>query len=113
MRPILFRTSRNGATSSPTPSSRQTDFFCRQGPVAHVEITLMSPNSRFDDPDKLVDTDRGFISREIFVDPDLYKEELEKVFTRAWLFIGHESLIPKPGDFYTTRMGEESVILCR
>jgi hypothetical protein len=37
----------------------------------------MSLNSRFDDPDKLVDTDRGFISREIFVDPDLYKEELE------------------------------------
>jgi hypothetical protein len=65
-------------------------------------------HSRFDDPDKLVDTDRGFVSREIFVDPDLYKEELEKVFTRAWLFIGHESLIPKPGDFYTTRMGEES-----
>ena len=73
----------------------------------------MATKSRFDDLDKLVDTEQGFISREIFVDPDLYKEELEKVFTRAWLFIGHESLIPKPGDFFTSRMGEESVILCR
>src|SRR5689334_19440611 len=75
--------------------------------------TPMAMKSRFDDVAGLVDTERGFISREIFVDPDLYKEELDKVFTRAWLFIGHESLIPNPGDFYTTRMGEESVILCR
>jgi len=73
----------------------------------------MAIKSRFDDVAKLVDTEHGFISREIFVDPDLYREELDKVFTRAWLFIGHESLIPNPGDFYTTRMGEESVILCR
>ena len=73
----------------------------------------MTIKSRFDDVAKLVDTEHGFISREIFGDPDLYKEELDKVFTRAWLFIGHESLIPNPGDFYTTRMGEESVILCR
>ena len=73
----------------------------------------MAIKSRFDDVANLVDTEQGFISREIFVDPDLYKEELDKVFTRAWLFIGHESLIPNPGDFYTTRMGEESVILCR
>jgi phenylpropionate dioxygenase-like ring-hydroxylating dioxygenase large terminal subunit len=63
--------------------------------------------------DRLVDTDLGLISREIFVSKDVYQEELEKLFTRAWLFVGHESLIPKPGDFYTSRMGEESVILCR
>ena len=57
--------------------------------------------------------DKGVISREIFVDPDIYQDELKKLFTRAWLFVGHESLIPKPGDFYASRMGEESVILCR
>ncbi|WP_424137879.1 aromatic ring-hydroxylating oxygenase subunit alpha [Roseomonas chloroacetimidivorans] len=60
-----------------------------------------------------VDTNRGFISRDIFVDPRVYQLELEKLFTRAWLFVGHESQIPNPGDFFTSRMGEESVILCR
>ncbi len=62
---------------------------------------------------RLIDLKRGAISREIFVSPEFYREELEKLFTRAWLFVGHESLIPKPGDFFVSRMGEESVILCR
>ena len=61
----------------------------------------------------LVDADHGMISREIFTSPAIYKRELESLFTRTWLFVGHESLIPNPGDFYLSRMGEESVILCR
>jgi phenylpropionate dioxygenase-like ring-hydroxylating dioxygenase large terminal subunit len=63
--------------------------------------------------DELVDDRHGLIGREIFVDPAIYREELERVFARAWLFIGHESQIPEPGDFFVSRMGEESVILCR
>jgi phenylpropionate dioxygenase-like ring-hydroxylating dioxygenase large terminal subunit len=62
---------------------------------------------------QMVFPDRGIISREIFVDPGIYQEELNKVFARAWLFVGHESLIASPGDFFASRMGEESVILCR
>ena len=61
----------------------------------------------------LVDLEGGVISREIFVNESIYRQELENVFTRAWLFVGHESQIPNPGDFYTSRMGEESVILVR
>jgi phenylpropionate dioxygenase-like ring-hydroxylating dioxygenase large terminal subunit len=63
--------------------------------------------------DQLINPTRGIISREIFVSPDFYRSELEKLFARTWLFIGLESQIPNPGDFFTSRMGEESVILCR
>jgi phenylpropionate dioxygenase-like ring-hydroxylating dioxygenase large terminal subunit len=61
----------------------------------------------------LVDAERGRISREIFVNERIYAEEQERVFARAWLFVGHESQIPHAGDYFVSAMGEESVILCR
>src|ERR1700737_4007232 len=61
----------------------------------------------------LVDHAAGRVSREIFVNDEIYREELERVFARSWLFVGHESQIPNPGDFFVSSMGEESVILCR
>ena len=57
----------------------------------------------------LVDLKAGTISREIFVSEAIYRQELERVFARAWLFVGHESQIPGPGDFVVSGMGEESV----
>ena len=60
-----------------------------------------------------IDMQTGQLDRRIFVDQDIYAEEQEKVFGRAWLMIGHESLVPKPSDYFHTYMGEEPVILCR
>lgn len=70
----------------------------------------ITPASRYN---AMINLRQGKISREIFSSRDIYDEELEKVFTRAWLFVGHESQIPNPGDFFTSRMGGESVILAR
>src|SRR5271169_4875809 len=61
----------------------------------------------------LVDLGQGRISREIFVNDEIYAQEQERLFARAWLFVGHDSQIPNPGDFVVSRMGEESVILTR
>ena len=63
--------------------------------------------------DKLVDNAKGTVSAAIYSHPDIYEQELEQVFARMWLFVGHESQIPKRGDFVRSRMGEEQVILTR
>lgn len=61
----------------------------------------------------LVDLEAGLLNRRVFSDPAIYELERENIFARCWLYLGHESEVPKPGDFVTAYMGEEPVILCR
>ena len=57
--------------------------------------------------------ERGKLNNRILTDERVYQEELEKVFGRAWQFIGHESLVPNPNDFFLSYIGEDPVILTR
>ena len=52
-------------------------------------------------------------TRGIFSEQAVYDDEMERIFGRAWLMIGHESLVPAAHDFFHTYMGEDPVILTR
>jgi 3-phenylpropionate/trans-cinnamate dioxygenase alpha subunit len=62
---------------------------------------------------ELMNLEQGLLSRRIFVDPEIYQEELKAIFGRCWLLLGHESQLPNRGDFFTSYMGEAPVLVTR
>jgi hypothetical protein len=56
---------------------------------------------------------RGRVSRRLYTDPDIFEEEMKRIFSRVWLWLGHESQLQNPGDFFTTRMGRDRIIVAR
>jgi phenylpropionate dioxygenase-like ring-hydroxylating dioxygenase large terminal subunit len=55
----------------------------------------------------------GQIPAFIYGDPEVYELEIERIFSRCWLFVAHESEVPEPGDYVTRYMGEQSVVVIR
>ena len=60
-----------------------------------------------------VDVDKGRVPAYLFSDPEVYRLELETVFARCWLCVGHASEVPGPGDYVTRTMGADPVIVVR
>lgn len=63
--------------------------------------------------EQLVDIDAGLVNRAIFHDQGVYDRELEDIFGKSWLFVGHESQIPNKDDYFLSRFGREEVIVMR
>jgi phenylpropionate dioxygenase-like ring-hydroxylating dioxygenase large terminal subunit len=59
----------------------------------------------------LVQDDR--IHASLYIDPRIFDDEMERIFRRGWVFVGHDSEIRHPGDFVTREIGTEPVIMVR
>jgi len=55
----------------------------------------------------------GRVHRRLYTDPALFELEMERLFGRSWLYVGHASQVPSPGDFITTDLGRQPVIMVR
>jgi p-cumate 2,3-dioxygenase alpha subunit len=53
------------------------------------------------------------LNPKVYTDPELYAAEQRAIFDRCWLYLGHESEVPRSGDFVTRRAGGRPIILAR
>lgn len=60
-----------------------------------------------------IDDAKTLVDRAIFTDEIIAKKELARVFTRSWLFLAHESQFSRAGDFFSTFMGSDPVLVTR
>ncbi len=73
-------------------------------------MALVQQRSDIDVRD-LVRPDR--VHRRLYTDPAIFDAEMHGIFEHTWVFVGHASEIPEPGDYKTTYIGRNPVIMVR
>ncbi len=53
------------------------------------------------------------IQTRIYRDPVIFEDEIRNIFERTWVYVGHESELSQPGDYRTTSIGNQPVIISR
>lgn len=53
------------------------------------------------------------VHRSIYTDPLIFEREMTHVFGAVWVYLAHESQVPRPDDFITARLGLRPLIVVR
>jgi Rieske 2Fe-2S family protein len=53
------------------------------------------------------------LSQRYFVSPEIFALEQKKIFSKQWVLVGHQSQIANAGDYFTTEVAAESLIIVR
>jgi phenylpropionate dioxygenase-like ring-hydroxylating dioxygenase large terminal subunit len=59
----------------------------------------------------LVQPDR--VHRSVYTDPELFELEIERIWHRAWIYVGHESQVRNTGDYFSTEIVRNPVLMVR
>ena len=61
--------------------------------------------------ESLVET--GRVHRRVYTDPELFALEMERIFGRVWVLVGHDSQVGEPGDWIRANIGLRDVVMIR
>lgn len=53
------------------------------------------------------------VHRDTYIDEEIFDLEMEHLFSNTWVYVGHDSQTPKKGDYITTQIGTQPVIMVR
>jgi phenylpropionate dioxygenase-like ring-hydroxylating dioxygenase large terminal subunit len=55
----------------------------------------------------------GAVHRRLYHDPAIFELELQRIFGSAWIYVGHESQVKEPGDYFCTQLGRKAIVVVR
>jgi len=61
--------------------------------------------------DELVKPDR--VHRRVYTDPAIFELEMEHIFNKVWTYVGHESQVKNPGDYWTVQIARQPMFMVR
>ena len=73
--------------------------------------TLIDNGHHSIDIENLAQPDK--VHRSIYTDPAIFELEMARIWEKTWIFVGHESQVAEPGQYITTTIGRQPVILTR
>ena len=50
---------------------------------------------------------------DFYTDPEIFELEMSRIFATAWTYVGHESQMKKPGDYFTARVARKPLVIVR
>jgi phenylpropionate dioxygenase-like ring-hydroxylating dioxygenase large terminal subunit len=53
------------------------------------------------------------VHRDVYIDQEIFELEMEHLFGNTWVYVGHASQIPNAGDYYTTTVGDQPLLMVR
>ena len=53
------------------------------------------------------------LDQEFYINDDIFDLDIQNIFNKQWVFVGHVSRIPKIGDYFLFNIGKESIIIIR
>ena len=56
---------------------------------------------------------RDRVRGDLYRNPEIFQLELERIWYRTWIYVGHESEIPKPHDFVRKTIGLQPILMTR
>ncbi len=53
------------------------------------------------------------VHRDAYISPEIFQLEMAHLFANTWVFVGHDSQTPDKGDYITTQIGTQPLIMVR
>ena len=65
----------------------------------------MKPINTYVEPDR--------VHKNVYTDNEIFEREMTQIWEKIWVYCGHESQVPKVGDFFTVRIGRQPLVMVR